>query len=364
MKIAVDAMGGDNAPEAIVEGAVMASRECKTKIILIGDEEILTKELKKFDTQGLSISTKHAPEVISMDEAPSVALRKKKDCSIKVANEIVKNGEASAVVSAGNTGASLAASTLILRRLEGVDRPAIAARFPTPAGLIVVLDVGANVDCKPLQLFQFGIMGNIYARYILGKSRPKVGLLGIGEEDSKGNEITREVFRMFKKSTLNFIGNVEGKDVFKGVSDVIVCDGFVGNVALKISESVAEMFGGMLKNTFSQSIKGKLAYSLVKSGIQSFKKRLDYSEYGGAPLLGVNGICMICHGSSNAKAIKNAITLAERFSVNKVNLHIQEDLELNSEICGLKEGKARFWQQIKDSLSFTPKEEEEEDSKS
>ncbi|HUU49338.1 MAG TPA: phosphate acyltransferase PlsX [Nitrospinota bacterium] len=361
MKIAVDAMGGDNAPEAIVEGAVMASRECKTKVILIGDEEILTKELKKFDTQGLSIFIKHAPEVIGMDEAPSVALRKKKNCSIKVANEIVKNGEANAVVSAGNTGAALAASTLILRRLEGVDRPAIATTFPTSTGPTVVLDVGANVDCKPIQLFQFGIMGNIYARYILGKSRPRVGLLGIGEEDSKGNESTREAFQMFKRSSLNFIGNVEGKEVFSGVSDVIVCDGFTGNVALKTCEGLAELFGNMLKDTFSQSLKSKLAYSLIKSGIQSFRKSLDYSEYGGAPLLGVNGICIICHGSSNAKAIKNAISLAERFSINKVNLHIQEDIELNSEIYGLKVGKAKFWQQIRDSFSFTSKEEEEEE---
>lgn len=358
MKIAVDAMGGDNAPEAIVEGAVLAARESGTKVILVGDQEILNKQLERFDTKDLSVFIKHAPEVIDMDEAPSVALRKKRHSSIKIANEIVKNGEAAAVVSAGNTGAALAASTLVLRPLKGVDRPAIATVFPTANGSTVVLDVGANVDCKPMQLLQFGIMGSVYARYILGQQRPRVALLSIGEEDSKGNEITKEAFKLFKRSTLNFIGNVEGKEVFRGVSDVIICDGFTGNVALKISESLVELFGGMLKDLFGTSFKGKLAYSLIKSGLQSFKKSMDYSEYGGAPLLGINGICIICHGSSNAKAIKNAIGLAERFSVNKVNHHIQEDVELNAELYELRAAKGKFWQQIKDSLTFTSDKED------
>jgi glycerol-3-phosphate acyltransferase PlsX len=360
MKIAVDAMGGDNAPEAIVEGAVMASREFNSKVILVGDKEILAKELEKFDTQGLSIFIKHAPEVIGMEEAPSVALRKKRHSSIKIANEIVKNGEAEAVVSAGNTGAALAASTLILRPLAGVDRPAITAIFPTVNGSTVVLDVGANVDCKPAQLFQFGIMGSVYARHLFGNAKPKVGLLGIGEEDSKGNEITKEAFQMFKRSTLNFIGNVEGREVFKGVTDVLVCDGFTGNVALKISESLADLFGNLLKDMFSKSLKGKMAYLLTMKDLKAFKKNFDYSEYGGAPLLGINGISIICHGASNAKAIKNAIASAERFAMNRVNFHIQKDIELNSELYGFKKnGKGKFWRQIKDSFTFSSGKEED-----
>lgn len=358
MKIAVDAMGGDNAPEAIVEGAVMASRELQSKIILVGDEEILKKELEKFDTKNLSIFIKHAPEVIGMDEAPSVALRKKRESSIKIANEIVKNGEADAVVSAGNTGAALAASTLILRPLAGVDRPAIATIFPTRNGSTIVLDVGANVDCKPMQLFQFGVMGSVYARYVLGINRPKVGLLGIGEEDSKGNEITKEAFKMFKRSPLNFIGNVEGKEVFRGITDVLVCDGFTGNVALKISESLAELFSHFLKDVFSGSSKGKMAYLLIKKRLQFFKKSFDYSEYGGAPLLGVNGICIVCHGSSNGKAIKNAIASAQQFVTNRVNFHIQKDIELSSDMYGLKNGKGKLWKQIRDSLTFTKEEDD------
>ena len=343
MKIAVDAMGGDHAPGAIVEGAVLAAREDGTEIILTGDEARIKAELEKFkDHSSLPIRVEHAEQVVEMDEAPAKVLRNKKKSSMKIGVDLVKAGEAGAFVSAGNTGAVLAYCTIILRPLKGVDRPAIAIQLPTLTGTSILLDAGANVDCKTTQLFQFGIMGHVFAKYILEKENPTVGLLSIGEEDSKGNEITKEVFQMLKSSHINFMGNLEGKEVYRGNADVIVCDGFTGNIALKISESLAEMIGTNLKNIFMTNWASKLGYFFLKPHLAEFKKKVDHSETGGAPLLGINGVCIIAHGSSSPKAIKNAIKRAKELIEKKINQHIQDDIELN-----LDERKGGLWSSIK-----------------
>lgn len=346
MKIAVDAMGGDHAPEAIVEGAVLAAREFNIPIILTGISRLVYQELEKHeDWKTLGIEVEHAEDVVEMRDSPSKVVRSKRKSSIKIGVDLVKFGKAAAFVSAGNTGAVLAYSTIILRPLRGVDRPAIAVQLPTIKGTSILLDAGANVDCKSNQLFQFGIMGHVYAKYILKKNNPGVGLLSIGEEDGKGNEITKEAFKLLKKSHINFIGNVEGKEVYRGNADVIVCDGFTGNVALKISESLAELIGVSLKNLFTSGMSTKLSYMLLKPRLSEMKKTFDYSEKGGAPLLGINGVCIIAHGSSNSKAIKNAIFRAYEFVEKKVNEHISEDIEANLD------GKGSLWQHIKEIVS-------------
>ena len=357
MKIAVDAMGGDKAPSAIIEGAVHAAREFGSNIILVGKREVISSELKKHDVKNLPLSIRHASEIIEMHESPSVALRKKRDSSIKVGIELVKRGEADAFVSAGNTGAVMAASTLILRTLKGIDRPAIAVQLPTASGPVILIDAGANVDCKPHQLFQFGIMGHVFAKYVLGRDNPRVGILNNGEEEDKGNEITKEVHKVLKKSTLNFIGNVEGKELYKGAADVVVSDGFIGNITLKVSESLADMIGKALKGIFTKSWRSKLGYLLIKPYLESFKKSVDYSEYGGAPLLGVNGICIIAHGSSSPKAIKNAIRQAGEFVKGKVNIHIQEDIERNITIQPSEVKKGGVLRALKEIVSFSGKKE-------
>ncbi len=352
MKIVVDAMGGDHAPESIVAGAVLAAREYGTEIILTGIEERVEQELAKFeDSRDLPIEVVHAEEVVEMHDVPAKVLRSKKKSSMKIGVELVKSGEAQAFVSAGNTGAVLAYSTFILRPLKGVDRPAIAIVLPTLKGTSILLDAGANVDCKIGQLVQFGIMGHVYAKYILGKEDPGVGLLSIGEEDGKGNEVTKEVFQMLKKSHINFLGNLEGKEVYRGNADVIVCDGFTGNVALKISESLAEMIGTNLKLLFKSNWLSKIGYLLLKPRFAEFKKKVDYSETGGAPLLGVNGVCIIAHGSSSPKAVKNAINRAKEFIEKKVNQHIQDDIEFNIEKQDIWARKGELWQQFK-SIAF------------
>ncbi|MEE9259395.1 MAG: phosphate acyltransferase PlsX [Nitrospinaceae bacterium] len=343
MKIVVDAMGGDHAPESVVEGAVLAAREFGTQIILTGLAGQVNQELAKYpDSDELPIRVEHADEVVEMHDVPAKVLRSKKKSSMKIGLDLVKRGEADAFVSAGNTGAVLAYSTIILRPLRGVDRPAIAIQLPTLKGSSILLDAGANVDCKPIQLFQFGIMGHVYAKYVLGKSRPGIGLLSIGEEDSKGNEMTKEVFQWLKGSHINFIGNIEGKEVYRGNADVIVCDGFTGNVALKISESLAEMIGKNLKNLFLSSWLTRLGYFFLKKRFAEFKRSVDYSETGGAPLLGINGVCIIAHGSSSPKAIKNAIRRASELIEKKVNEHIRDDIESN-----LESQKVPLWRQIK-----------------
>jgi len=327
MKIAVDAMGGDDAPGPIVDGAVQAAREYGVGIVLVGESESIRKELSLHNASGLDISIVHAPQRVEMNEAPSVVVRRKRESSIWVATELVKKGEAVAVISAGNSGATMATAFYVLGPLQGVERPAIATILPTLMGSSVLLDVGANVDCKPLHLFQFAIMGHEYAEWVLGKPHPKIGLLSIGEEDTKGNEVTKEAFKILKSSRLNFVGNVEGRDVYSGTADVIVSDGFIGNVALKISEGLADVLGKLLKREIAASLGGKLGYLILRSAFQRFRRRVDYAEYGGAPLLGVNGISIICHGRSSAKAIKNAIRVAKTQAEGQINQRIQKDIE-------------------------------------
>ena len=318
MKIALDAMGGDHAPQIEVEGAVLAAKEYGSQIILVGDAEIVKKELSRYSVKDLPIYIKQASEVIRMDESPSKALRKK-DSSMRVAFDLVKNGEADAVVSAGNSGAAMATAMVVLRKLEGVDRPAIATVMPTLKGACVVLDVGANVDCKPFHLAQFAVMGDVYAQFILKKERPRVGLLSNGEEESKGTDLTRETHAILKQISMNYIGYIEGRDIFAGDVDVVVCDGFVGNVVLKTSEGLADAIGKMLKEEIKKSNLAKLGYLLSKGAFGRFKKKVDYSEYGGAPLLGIDGVGIISHGSSTPNAIKNAIRVAQEFASSSAN---------------------------------------------
>ncbi len=329
MRIAVDAMGGDHAPEAIVAGVVEALRELNgiAQITLVGKEDIVARELSRYSIKGMPVVIKNAEQTIEMHESPAQAVKTKKDSSIVVAAKALREGEVQAVVSAGNTGAVMASSLMELGRLKGVLRPAIATLIPTLEGVSILLDVGANVDCKPNQLLQFAMMGDVYARYILNKTNPKIGLLSIGEEEGKGNALTCEAFDLLQKTSLNFIGNVEGRDIINGKIDVIVCDGFVGNVVLKFGESLAEMIIGFLKRELSKNLSLKLGAFLSKPAFRKFKKLLDYSEYGGAPLLGVNGVCIICHGASSAKAIKNGIRVACEFIDHQVNLHIEERIK-------------------------------------
>jgi len=356
MKIVVDAMGGDHAPEATVEGAVLAAREYETEIILTGLSDLIHPILDRFDPDhNLPIEVVHADEVVEMHDLPGKVLRSKRKSSMKIGLDKLKDGTALAFVSAGNTGAVLAYSTVILRPLKGVDRPAIAIQLPTLKGNSILLDAGANVDCKVTQLFQFGIMGHVFAEYILGKENPRVGLLSIGEEDGKGNEIVKEVFQMLKASHINFIGNIEGKEVYRGNADVIVCDGFTGNIALKISESLAAMIGTNLKRMFQSNWASKLSYLLLKPQLDEFKKKVDYSETGGAPLLGVNGVVIIAHGSSSPKAIKNAIHRACELCEKNINEHIREDIESN--LMDVEAAKGTIWKQIKE-MAFGGESEE------
>lgn len=327
IKIVVDAMGGDFAPQVPVRGALMASKEFNIKVILVGDEREIKAELSKHDMAGASIEIVHAEEAIRMDEEALQAVRKKKKSSIRVAAEIIKNGKANGMVSAGNTGAIVAIMKVALGTLEGVERSALAILIPHLNGFSILIDVGANVDCKPLHLKQFAIMGSIYANEILGVQLPRIGLLSIGEEEIKGNELIKEVHKSLKEAGINFIGNIEGKDVYAGVADVIVCDGFVGNIVLKVSESMAETIEKMLKEELSRTVWSKLGFLLARGAFVTFKKRVDYSEYGGAPLLGVKGIAIICHGRLPAKAIKNAIKVAMNFSHYKLNDRIQEEIK-------------------------------------
>jgi len=327
MRIAVDAMGGDFAPASIIEGSYLAAKEYSINTILVGDKELISKELSKYPETN-TISIHHSSEVVDMDEPPTVCLRKKKDSSIKVAVELVKNGEADAYISAGNTGASMAAGLMILKPLPGVDRPAIAQMLPTLKGSTVLLDVGANVDCKVEYLVQFAIMGSIYAKKVMKIQNPTVGLLSVGTEDTKGNERSKKALAHLRKiEYINFVGNVEGRDIYNSTVDVVACDGFVGNVALKLSEGLAEMLHEMMKLYLKSNILTVLGYLLARSAFKKFKKRIDYAEYGGAPLLGVNGTGIICHGSSSSKAIKNAILIASDICKQNLNQSIIEELK-------------------------------------
>jgi glycerol-3-phosphate acyltransferase PlsX len=327
IRIALDAMGGDRGPEVTVEGAVAAARELGSTVILVGDEQVLARHLASHDVGGLALSVQHAPEAVEMGESPMAALRKKRHSSIRVGLEMVKRGEAEAFVSAGNTGAVMATALVVLGPLPGVERPAIAVVVPTSTHQAVLLDAGANVDCKARHLLQFAIMGNVYARDILGQARPRVGLLSIGEEEIKGNELTREAFKEIgDEPSLNFIGNVEGRDVFSGAADVVVCDGFTGNVALKISEGLVETIFHLLRDELKKNLRARVGSWILLPTFRRFKRRIDSSEFGGAPLLGVNGVCMISHGRSTGKAIRNAVRAAEGCVRNAVIAHIREGI--------------------------------------
>ena len=327
MKIAVDAMGGDHGPAVVVEGAVAAVREFGVSAILVGDRGAVDVEIRRLGAESLGLEIRHASEVVGMAESPSLALRRKRDSSLRVAAELVRDGKAAAFISAGNTGAALAISMFVIGVLRGIDRPAIAAVLPSLRGFSVLIDAGANVAPKPWHLFQFAIMGHVYARDILGLERPRVGLLSVGEEEGKGNDLTREAYDLLKESRLNFIGNIEGRDIYNGNCDVIVTDGFTGNVALKISESLAEMVGAMIKEELTRDLRSKVGAKLALPAFARFRKRVDYTEMGGAPLLGIDGAAIICHGASPVKAIKNAVRVAAEWAKAGLNEHIKAALE-------------------------------------
>ncbi|WP_256868460.1 phosphate acyltransferase PlsX [Candidatus Entotheonella palauensis] len=359
--MAVDGMGGDYAPQAIVEGSVLAAQELNVEIVLVGDEARLEREIDRLQAHKLPISICHASEVVYMHEAPGMALRKKRFSSIRVATELVRSGGAEAVVSAGNTGAAMAAATMIFRPIKGIDRPAIATLLPTQKGLAIMLDGGANVDCKAPQLFQFGIMGHVFAKSVFRKPSPAVGLLAIGEEASKGNDVTKEAFLLLKQSHLNFVGNVEGKHFFRGMADVVVCDGFIGNVALKMCEGFGEMFTQSLKNSLRRTPWRRLSALLVRPAFKEIRELLDPAEYGGMPLIGINGTCIIAHGNSTPKAVKNAIQMAKRIAEEQVTERIQEDLERNDMLDAEGQG-SKLWRQIRNHMSFRSEREFEEDT--
>ncbi|MEM1245177.1 MAG: phosphate acyltransferase PlsX [Acidobacteriota bacterium] len=326
--IAVDAMGGDDAPGHPVEGAVMAVRAgCEVR--LVGHEDQLREELHRHRLAGddaQRVVVVHAEEAVAMDDPPITPIRKKRKSSIRIAAQLVRDGEADALVSAGNTGAAMIAAKMVMGTVEGVDRPALAAALPNPKGHTVLLDVGANIDSKPEHLLQFAVMGSLFAQEVVKTSSPRVGLLSIGEEDSKGTELTREVFQALETSGLNFVGNVEGSDVFKGTADVIVCDGFVGNVVLKSAESLADMVMTLLKEELGRGFRARIGGLLARPAFVDFRRRTAYDEYGGAPLLGVKGGCFIAHGRATPKAMMSAILRATEYSEANVSSKISERL--------------------------------------
>ncbi len=323
VRVALDAMGGDHAPGATIAGAVLAAREYGMGVYLVGSEDAIRAELAKHETAGLDLPIVHTDEVIPMDEHdPAAAARSKKNSSMVLALQLVRDGAAVGAVSAGNSGAMMAASLFTLRRLKGVDRPALGGIMPTKKGATLVIDMGANTDCKPEYLVQFGLMGSIYMERIFSVSSPRVGLLSNGEEEGKGNVQVQEAHTLLKEAArtlgLNFIGNVEGRDIPAGSADVVVCDGFVGNVVLKLSEGLAESLIGLLREQMTSNLPSKLAAAVLRPGLRKVFGRLDYAEYGGVPLLGVNGSAIISHGRSNAKAIKNALRVARQTAETNV----------------------------------------------
>lgn len=333
MRIAVDAMGGDYGPGILIEGALAGARDAGCHIVLVGDKDTLAAELSGKDISGLTVEIHHASENIEMTDLPAVALRRKKDSSLRVCFELIKRGEAQAMVSAGNSGAIMAVGVMVLKRMAGLERPALALVLPTvSAKRTVFLDVGANVDCKPVQLAQFALMGSAYAKIMLGENEPKVALLSNGQEETKGNEITRLAHDLLKRAAINYQGYVEGRDLYSGVVDVIVCDGFVGNVALKVSEGMVDVMRTIMQGALKQSFLARLGYLLMGKPLGEFRTKFDYDEYGGAPLLGINGAAVISHGGASPRAIKNAIKLAHRFAGEKVNEHLARALAENSEL--------------------------------
>ncbi|MBI2837282.1 MAG: phosphate acyltransferase PlsX [Acidobacteria bacterium] len=327
VRICVDAMGGDHAPGIPVDGAIAAARELGIHVTLVGLEDEIRKRLRDGGGDGLPIDVVHAPEVVEMDEDVISALRKKRCSSIRVGTTLLKEGKVDGFVSAGNTGAVMATAKMVAGTIDGVDRPALATIVPTLTGHAVLIDVGANVNCKPHHLEQFAIMGSIYAREILAVKNPRVGLMSVGEEEGKGNELTKEVFKVLKDADLNFVGNAEGRDVYAGKMDVIVCDGFTGNVILKVSESLIDAAVNLLRGEIEKGLLYRIGYIMARPAFRQFKKRLDYSEYGGAPLLGIKGVCLICHGRSPAKAIKNAVRVAGEFAQMRIADRIRTEIE-------------------------------------
>jgi len=330
IRIAVDAMGGDRAPEAIVTGTVEAARRAKGRygVVLVGDTPVVEKELKHhYFIKDLPVSVVHASQKVEMDESPGMALRKKPDSSIAVATRLHKEGKVDAVVSAGNTGAVLAAALFLLKSIRGVLRPAVGSFLPTESGICFIIDVGTNVDCKPVHLLQFGMMGSILVSHLLGIKNPRVGLLNIGEESSKGNETVQAAYRLLQESSLNFSGNIEGRDILQGRADIVVCDGFSGNVLLKFGESLARMISLTMKRTIRGNLPGAIGLYLIRPSLRKFFKLFDYQEYGGAPLLGVKGNCIISHGSSGPRAIRNAIEEAWKMVQEKVAHHIESEIQ-------------------------------------
>jgi glycerol-3-phosphate acyltransferase PlsX len=330
--LAIDAMGGDFGPAVNVPGSLAAARETGAAIILVGDESAIRRELECRPHADVSVEIVHTTQIAGMAEKPSEILRRKKDSSLQVAFRLVRDGRAHGVVTAGNSGAALACGMFILGRISGVDRPALATILPTLRGPIVLTDVGANADCKPYNLVQFGLMGGVLAEYVLNIPKPKVGILSIGEEEGKGNALTKEAYALLKGSSLNFVGNVEGRDLYTGNTDVVVCDGFTGNVVLKLSEGLGSALASMLKTELKKSVWSRLGTLISLPAFRRFWKKIDYAEYGGAPILGLNGIAMVCHGASNARAITTALQQAATFAQKDANAHIVQGLRANTEL--------------------------------
>lgn len=330
-RIAVDAMGGDYGLSVIVPAAVSAART-GLPITLVGDEYMIRSELQKLDTGSCTIDVVHASQVVTMEDKPADAMRRKKDSSIQVACRLVKDGKADGVVSAGNSGATVACGMFTIGRIKGVLRPGMAGILPTEKNPMVLLDVGANVDCKPEHLFQYGLMADVLARDVLGYEKPRIGLLTIGEEEGKGNTLVKTSYEMLKNSSLNFVGNIEGRDIFTGDVDVAVCDGFVGNVALKLSEGLASSLGNLLKGELKRDIVSKLGAMLAMKAFKRFGRLVDKSEYGGAPVLGLKGIVLVCHGKADSRAVERAIEMAATFVKNDAVAHLREGLAAHKEI--------------------------------
>lgn len=335
-RIAVDAMGGDFGPQVVVKGALAAAREQGLALLLVGDAARVEKELSALDVRGLDIEIQHASQVVDMDEKPSDALRRKKDSSITVACRLVKEGRADGVVSAGHSGATVASGIFVLGRIPGVERPALASVMPTEKKPVVFIDVGANVDSKPNHLLQFGIMADVLAKSVLNVASPRVGLLTIGEEEGKGNAVVRAAFDLFKNSSLNFLGNVEGRDIFSGEVDVVVCDGFVGNVALKLAEGLSRSLGRMLKTELKGDIISKAGAMLAMRAFKRFSQLMDPNEYGGAPLLGLERIALVCHGKSTARGIQRAVEMGATFVRNKALDQLSAGLEANADLAATR----------------------------
>lgn len=327
VRVSVDAHGGDHAPGVVVQGVVEAVRNPDVFVYLVGQEAKIREELAKHKFDPSRIECVHADEIVEMDESPAAAIRKKKNSSITVGVDLVRDGKADAFFSAGNTGAVVCAATLRLGLLESIERPGIAIVMPNLKGVSLIIDAGANIDPKPLHLLQYAVMGSAYFEHIFGRQNPSVGLLNVGEEESKGTDFVKETYRLLEQAPVNFIGNIEGKDIFSGQCDVIVCDGFIGNVTLKVSESIAETISYFLKRELLSNIWGRIGFLFARGALLNFKKKIDYSEYGGAPLLGVNGIVIIGHGRSSSKAVMNAIRFAKEEVERSINQKIVERIK-------------------------------------